>query len=304
MLFTKNYKFGGWENCVRLENDGIELVATTDIGPRIIRFGFKGGQNLFKEFGDQLGKTGGDQWYLYGGHRLWHAPEAVPRTYFPDNNTVDFEYSGNTVKLIQDTETTTGIQKEIEITLSQKKNSVDVLHRLINRNLWDIEITPWSLSVMANGGRAIVPQEPYQTWEENKLPARTMVMWPYNDMKDPRWIWGSKYIQLKQDPGAKARQKLGILNTLGWAGYYLNGDLFIKRYGYDPQGYYVDLGCNTEIYTDWDILEVETLGGKALIAPGGSVEHLEKWYLFKIRLGEDEDSLDSDLQPLVDKTSF
>ncbi|MCJ7665262.1 MAG: DUF4380 domain-containing protein, partial [Actinobacteria bacterium] len=88
MVLIKNYKFGGWENCLRLENDEIELVATTDVGPRIIRLGFKGGQNLFKEFGDQLGKTGGDQWRIYGGHRLWHAPEAVPRTYFPDNKPV------------------------------------------------------------------------------------------------------------------------------------------------------------------------------------------------------------------------
>ncbi|MCK5567580.1 MAG: hypothetical protein KAI62_06680, partial [Actinomycetia bacterium] len=65
-----------------------------------------------------------------------------------------------------------------------------------------------------------------------------------------------------------------------------------------------DLGCNTEIYTDWDILEVETLGGKVPVAPGGSVEHLEKWYLFKTELEEDEDSLDSNLQPLVDRTGF
>ncbi len=59
MGVTKKYKFGGWENCVKLENDEIELVVTTDIGPRIIRFAFKDGQNLFKEFSDQIGKTGG-----------------------------------------------------------------------------------------------------------------------------------------------------------------------------------------------------------------------------------------------------
>ena len=304
MGVTKKYKFGGWENCVKLENDEIELVVTTDIGPRIIRFAFKDGQNLFKEFSDQIGKTGGDEWRLYGGHRLWHAPEEVPRTYFPDNDPVGFECSGNTVKLIQDTETTTGIQKEIEITLDQKENSVKVLHRLINKNLWELELTPWALSVMANGGRAIIPQEPYQAWEENKLPVRSMVMWSYNDMKDPRWIWGSKYIQLKQEPEARTRQKLGLINTPGWAGYYLNGELFVKRYGYDPDADYVDLGCNTEIYTDWDILEVETLGGKMPVAPGGSLEHLERWYLFKADLKEDEESLDNDLKPLIGRTSF
>ncbi len=304
MAIIEGYKYGGWENCIKLENNEIELIVTTDIGPRIIRFAFKDGQNLFKEFSDQIGTIGGDEWKLYGGHRLWHAPEEVPRTYFPDNDPVNFGRSGNTVKLMQDTETTTGIQKEIEITLDQKENSVEVRHRLINNNLWDIEITPWSLSVMANGGRAIIPQEPFQLHEENKLPVRPLVLWSYTDMADPRWIWGSKYIQLKQDPGAKTRQKLGLLNTPGWAGYYLNGELFVKRYGYDPDAEYVDLGCNTEIYTDWDILEVETLGGKVSVPPEGSVEHLEKWYLFKTDLKEDEESLDNDLIPLVGKTSF
>ena len=161
MVFTKNYKCISYIQILWFGYDEIELIATTEIGPRIIRFGFKGGQNLFKEFNGQIGTTGGDEWKLYGGHRLWHAPEEVPRTYFPDNNPVDFKQNGDTAKLIQDTEATTGIQKEIEITLDQKENSVKVLHRLINKNLWEIELTPWALSVMANGGRAIIPQEPY-----------------------------------------------------------------------------------------------------------------------------------------------
>ncbi len=304
MAIREHYQYGGWNNCIRLENDEIELVVTTDIGPRIIRFGFKGGQNLFKEFDDQLGKTGGDEWRLYGGHRLWHAPEEAPRTYFPDNGPVGFECSGDTVRLIQVTETTTGIQKEIEITLDPKENNIRVLHRLINNNLWEVELTPWALSVMANDGRAIIPQEPFQSHEENMLPVRPLVLWSYTDMADPRWIWGSKYIQLKQDSGANSSQKLGILNTLGWAGYYLKGELFVKRYGYDPGTEYVDLGCNTEVYTDRDILEIETLGGKVSVPPGGSVEHLEKWYLFKANLKEDEESLDNDLMPLISRTSF
>ncbi|GAJ16373.1 unnamed protein product, partial [marine sediment metagenome] len=50
-------------------------VVTTDVGPRIVRFGFVGDQNLFREFKQQQGKTGGDKWLIYGGHRFWHAPE-------------------------------------------------------------------------------------------------------------------------------------------------------------------------------------------------------------------------------------
>ena len=31
----------------------------------------------------EKGKTGGSEWHIYGGHRLWHAPEVMPRTYYP-----------------------------------------------------------------------------------------------------------------------------------------------------------------------------------------------------------------------------
>ena len=64
--------YGGWDECYRLSNGIVEVVATAQVGPRLIRFGFVGGANEFAEFADQLGKVGGDEWRIYGGHRLWH----------------------------------------------------------------------------------------------------------------------------------------------------------------------------------------------------------------------------------------
>ena len=304
MEIQEKYEFGGWKNCIRMTNGEVEIVVTTDVGPRIIRFAFIGDQNLFGEIKQQQGKTGGDEWLIYGGHRLWHAPEVKPRTYFPDNNPVKYSWIGETLKLTQSTEETTGIQKEIEITLGSGDNSFRLLHRLINNNLWDIEIAPWALSVMAQGGRAIIPQETYRTGEENLLPVRPLVLWSYTEMKDPRFIWGTKFIQVKQNPNAKTYQKIGVLNTLGWAAYYLNGQLFIKRYNYNPEARYPDFGVNTEIYTNPEILEVETLGGMKKMPPGESVEHVENWFLFKAVLDEDEESLNSKLIPIIQKTDI
>ena len=47
--------YKGWQNCYRVSNGEVELIVTGDVGPRVIRFGFIGGQNLFKEFPEQLG---------------------------------------------------------------------------------------------------------------------------------------------------------------------------------------------------------------------------------------------------------
>ena len=49
-------EYKGWKNCYRVTNGEVELIVTGDVGPRIIRFGFVGGQNLFKEYSEQLGK--------------------------------------------------------------------------------------------------------------------------------------------------------------------------------------------------------------------------------------------------------
>lgn len=295
-------QYGGWPNCIRLTNGKVELILTTDVGPRIIRFGFVGGQNLFKEFKDQLGKTGGEEWRSYGGHRLWHAPEDSKRTYWPDNSPVKYTWDGKSIKLTQSMEHTTGIVKEIEVTLDPNENHVTVVHRLTNKGSWDVELSPWSLTVMAADGRAIFPQEPFRPHPEYLLPARPLVLWGYTDMKDPRWKWGTKYVQLRQDPKATTKQKMGIMSTPGWAAYTLNGDLFVKRFHLDASATYPDFGCNMETYTDPDILEIETLGPLHKIAPNASVEHIEHWFLYKEQVGDSEPDIDRVVLPLIRQT--
>ena len=144
--------YQGWPNCYRLSNGVVELIVTGDIGPRIIRYGFAGGQNLFWEDPQTVGKTGGDTWQLIGGHRLWAAPEAVPRTYAPDNRPVDVKIEGTVLRATQPVEPTTGLQKQIVVQMSATGTAVTLTHRVTNRNLWAIELAPWALTMMAPGG--------------------------------------------------------------------------------------------------------------------------------------------------------
>lgn len=52
--------YAGWQNCYRLSDGHMEVVATADVGPRVIRCGLVGGPNLFVEEPKDLGRTGGD----------------------------------------------------------------------------------------------------------------------------------------------------------------------------------------------------------------------------------------------------
>src|SRR2546421_2046341 len=105
-------------NCYRLSNGSVEVIVTTDVGPRIIRYGFPGGDNILAELPDTVVKTDFGDWKPWGGHRLWHAPEAIPRSYSPDNTPIEFKMIGtNGIQLIQPLEPKTGIQKEMTVTL-------------------------------------------------------------------------------------------------------------------------------------------------------------------------------------------
>ena len=95
----ENVSYGGWANCLRLFNRDVELVLTTDVGPRVIRYGFIGGQNVFKEFAEQMGRCGEAAWQPRGGHRIWMAPEIVPDTYAPDNVAVRVTLGEDRVEL-------------------------------------------------------------------------------------------------------------------------------------------------------------------------------------------------------------
>jgi hypothetical protein len=281
MSAAEKVSFAGWPNCYRLANGQIELIATTDVGPRVARLGFVGGKNLFAEFKEQQGKLAGDDWRIYGGHRLWHAPENPVRTYEPDNDPVMPEQIEGGIRLKQMVERTTGIEKVIEITLDAGANHVHLSHRLTNHNLWGVYLAPWSISVMAPTGAVIIPLPPRGRHEDNLLPANMLSMWAYTDMSDPRWLWGHKFIMLRQDPQAEFPQKVGVQNRDGWAAYALGDDLFVKRFGYVPGAVYPDMGCNFETFTNHQMLEVESLGPMLTLEPGATVEHVEDWYLFQ-----------------------
>jgi len=278
MIRFEQTEYKGWPTCYRATDGRLELIVTTDVGPRIIRFGLVDGPNMLKEFDAQLGKTGGDEWRNYGGHRFWHAPEQRPRTYYPDNNPVAFEQHDGFARIIQPTETTTHIQKELDIRLAD--GQVTITHRLRNRGVWPVELAPWALTVMAAGGTAIIPLPPRQSHTDRLLPVNTLTMWAYTDMSDPRWTWGRKYVLLQQHSGEDVQpQKVGAWVPAGWVAYVNAGQCFIKHFTLDETATYPDLNSNVETFTNKVMLEVETLGPLTRLDTGEIVEHVETWQL-------------------------
>jgi hypothetical protein len=252
--------YAGWDHCLHSSNGIVELMATTDVGPRIIRFGFLGSHNEFKEYPEMLGKTGGDEWRIYGGHRLWVAPESKPRTSFPDNAPVQVEEIGSWTRLVSTVEPASRIQKEIDLRLAPSAASVTIVHRLRNWNSRTVELAPWALSVMPPGGVAIVPLPQRGEHPRDLLPTSTLTLWPYTDLAEPRWCWGSRYVMLRHNAQCAKPQKIGARVPDGWVAYARAGHLFVKRFDLVANASYPDFGASVEVFTDANMLEVETLG--------------------------------------------
>lgn len=284
--------YAGFERNLRLANDDVELVIATEYGPRIMRYAMRrDGRNVLGEVSPQTQGNDtpfGDRWHIYGGHRLWHAPECDPRTYWPDNRAVRVDVDGHRITLTQEVEDHTHLEKSIQIELADQGSRVSLLHRITNRGAFDVELAPWALTVMATGGRAIFRHADFVPHPTALAPARPLVLWPFTRMNDPRWSWGDRLFFLRQDPTLSTPQKVGFYDDQGWMAYSLGTLLFVKRH-YPAAGAHADLGCNVETFTNEAILELETLGPLTRVAPGTNVDHREEWSLFDgVVVGDDE----------------
>lgn len=301
MIIFEKTAYAGWQNCYRLSNGQIEMVVTADIGPRIIHFGLLHGENELRVIAEDAGQTGGESFRFYGGHRLWIAPEDARRTYMPDNRPVQvLTDEEDTIRFVPPAEEAAGIQKEIAVCMDPDRSLVHVRHRVTNTGMWAVNFAPWALTVMASGGMAIVPLPPRGAHPKDLLPTSSMVLWAYTDLSDPRWVFGREFVCLKQDPAAATPQKVGMLHPDGWAGYFRKGNLFLKRFPYQPGAVYPDMGCNFETFTDAGMLELESLGALQTLEPGQTVEHCETWGLFgNVAALDSEAAIRAHVLPLV-----
>jgi hypothetical protein len=293
-------QYAGWPNCYRVTNGTVELIVTADIGPRVIRFGFAGGQNLFKEISDQLGGTGEPDFRLRGGHRLWKAPEDLASSWAPDNFPVDVTTAADGLIARAPVEPASSLQKEIDVRMAAS-GAVTVRHRMWNRSSSALEFAPWAMTVMAPGGTAITGFPPRGTHPADLDPTNPLVMWAYTDFSDSRWKFTKKYLMLRQDPKNPEPQKAGLFVPRTWAAYALNGEVFVKQSQARASARYPDFGCSFEMFTNADFLELETLGPLETVAPGAMVEHVERWTLHAgIHPAEYSDAeLDGVIAPLL-----
>jgi hypothetical protein len=261
-----------------LKNNFLQIEYLTD-ALRIIGLQPAGKPNMLAEIGDlpPVPTPYGD-FHFHGGHRLWHAPEAMPRTYIPDTSMTITELPDG-VLLESQTEPGAGIRKQIEIHLASDKPSLTLTHTLINDGLWAVELAPWAITQFRLGGTVILPMPVGNTDPAGLLHNRQLALWPYARINDPRLKLDDDFILFKAD-ALLPPFKIGYFNLHGWMAYWLDGVLFRKTFEVQAGLPHPDNNCNAEMYCNHLFVELESLAPLTNLSPGASVCLVETWDIF------------------------
>lgn len=266
-------------DALRFATRAMELVVTTSVGPRVASFRSLAGRkkNLFLEMPVDEPRANG--MLLRGGHRLWHAPEHLVRTYQADDEPLAVRPLANGVALTQPMEQRTGIVKTLAVEIDGQR-TVKLTHTLTNRGLWPVECAPWALTMLRPGGYGVLPLLPKGSHAGGDLlPTYAFVPWTYTDFAMPTWDMHRDFIGVDVTKATEA-QKLGITNYPGWSAYWNEGTTFVKAAPVIAGATYPDLGSAFEVFTNGNVIELETLGVLARLEPGQGVTHVEHWTVF------------------------
>jgi hypothetical protein len=257
-----------------LKNDFLQIEYPTD-ALRITGLTPAGKTDLLADLHDlaPISTPYGD-FHFRGGHRLWHAPEAMPRTYIPDTPVMITELADG-VFLEAQTEPSTGIRKRIEIRLAADQASLTLTHTLTNDGMWPVDLAPWAITQFRLGGIVILPMPVGNVDPPGLLPNRQLSLWPYARINDPRLSLRDDFILFRAD--ALPPFKIGYFNPHGWLAYWLDGVLFRKTFDATTDVTYPDNNCNAEMYCNDQFVELESLGPLLKLNPKAEVRHTETW---------------------------
>ena len=281
----KRLAYKGWQDCYQIESGDCKMIAAADIGPRIVHLSRGKGDNLLKLFEKQIGKSGGNEWRLYGGHRVWYAPEDPVLSYIPDNDAVEVEVIAENelslkVRLVPE------VEKSITMRIATNGLGFELENRIRNLGEQTLRTASWGITTFAPGGVGFMPISKASSPSQSLCANFQLNLWDYTNLGDPAFVWCSDWIETHQDL-ATSKQKIGTYARNPWLAYRLGDSLVIKTFDFGKEAHdaceYPDMGSNVELYFDTYMLELEGLSPWTDLEPGESVSHTEKLEVLEIQ---------------------
>lgn len=267
-----------WGRVLWITDEKTEIAVALDYGIRIVHLACVGCENLFYEQpADRSdGFTTNDGWILYGGHRLWLAPESDD-SYYPDNVPVHYHVSGHTIHFEQEVDPFLQICKRISISFGDD-GRICVDQTIENVSVQPIIGAAWGVNTLDAGGEVRVNFACQHIGGYN--PQRVISLWSNTNLGDPRLKFANDHLCANYLP-LNDYLKIGMYSNPGKAVFHNKGQKF--ELTFDAQSYdlYPDNGCNFELYMCKKFTELESLGTLTTIMPGQCATHSEYWHIEK-----------------------
>lgn len=256
------------------ESGDVVIGIPLDYGIRIAYLSYKGSDNLFFEQPrDMTALTTADGWRIYGGHRLWIAPEGK-HLYHPDNDPISYEITEDKIILRQKKDPRINVEKTMEIEFLSD-NSLKILHRIKNAGPEKRGFSVWPITCVAPNG---IQHIPLRYAESGPAPLHKISTWYYTSLGDSRASYTRTGITLKHAV-AESLYKIGIGHPVCPITYTNKGVTFEKSFEICPDMEYPDGNVSYETYMCDHMVEMESLSPFYTVEPGDCAEHTEIWTL-------------------------
>lgn len=266
-----------WGRVLWIADEKIEIAVALDFGIRIVHLACIGCQNLFYEQPNDCsdGFTEG-QWRLYGGHRLWFAPESYD-SYYPDNAPVRYSVREDGILFEQELDPLLKVYKRLLLNLCFD-GTVRIEQQIQNASDQIMEGAAWGVNTLDGGGEAEIAFGCKDCGSFN--PQRVISIWSDTNLSDPRLQFEKDRVIARHLP-LDNYLKIGLYSNPGKAVFRNKGQRFELTYDAEHLELYPDCGCNFELYMCRQFMELESLGKKTRISPGQCATHVEVWRLGK-----------------------
>lgn len=268
----KKTSFGKRSLCYEITSNNIKMIISADVGPRILFFGFKDGENVL--FHDEEEKISIGEMKLYGGHRFWISPESK-NTYSPDNTPCKVIENENSISFISFDPNT---EMEKNLTILEKNGKFIVRHILTNKGKLLYSGAIWALTcIPPKKGIIFFPWGNKGEWKLKKI-----VYWQKWAGEASTNIKSSQFVP-EEDlflvyPSGETG-KVGTTGYEGFVGVTTENYTFIKKFNFIDGALYPDDNCAIQVYTSENFCEIETLSPLYTLLPNVEYIHDEEWIL-------------------------
>lgn len=266
--------FHGFDACIALSNRTTRAILCPAVGGRVLEYSYQGLQAL------PLPKPGAKNPSPAG--RFDIGPELViPKRPLLWKGAWTGEITGpRRARLTSQEDAASGVQLIREFELAKEGASLSCRQIILNVSDRVLEYAHWSRTFVQGEGIVVIPLS-----TPSRFPNK-YVMYERNghviDFKpeDPMIRERQGFIEIL---GAPRNPKLGFDSTAGWFAYLSpNNLMFLKHYPVYPDRVYNELaGLTVSIWypDNWSVVELEPIGPRERILPGGRAGFTETWNL-------------------------